>query len=196
MPGQHGLSLSTLRHSERLLADHVDHIAETVNFLKRGGDPKWPRASEERFVRIADEAHRQLLGSFATLPDRARGLVERCSRGTEMIVNGAQLQESRNAIAQGGKIEKLTLLAFFFVPLTFTSGIFGMDFSQFGPGEYEHLDLLCDCFACPSAFGDDLVLGPHHGNGVDEKGNMIQQLCSYDECVVGLSTYLPVITAT
>ena len=131
---QEELSLSTLRYSERLLADHVDHIAETVNFLKRGGDPKWPRASEEKLIRIADEAHQQLLGSFATLLDRARGLVERCSRGTEMIVNGAQLQESRNAIAQAGKIEKLTLLAFFFVPLTFTSSIFGMNVSQFGQG--------------------------------------------------------------
>jgi len=64
----------------------------------------------------------------------AQSLSERCVSGSASILNHAMLQESRKAINQSIKIERLTLLAFFFAPLGFLTSFFGMNFSQFGQG--------------------------------------------------------------
>lgn len=69
-------------------------------------------------------------------------LLERCLRlmarvhsakNTEM--NRAMILESRRAIEQSERMKKLTTLATYFIPLTFTASIFGMNFQPLGQGE-------------------------------------------------------------
>ncbi|KAI4860204.1 hypothetical protein F4820DRAFT_119304 [Hypoxylon rubiginosum] len=52
---------------------------------------------------------------------------------TEM--NRAMILESRRTMGQSKRLKKLTLLATYFIPLTFTALIFGMDFELFGQGD-------------------------------------------------------------
>lgn len=68
-------------------------------------------------------------------------LLSRCTRlrtrvaacmSTEM--NRAMILESRRAIEQSERLKKLTLLATYFIPLTFTASFFGMNFQLFGQG--------------------------------------------------------------
>lgn len=47
-------------------------------------------------------------------------------------MNNANLAESRRAMLQARKVGKLTLLAFFYVPLSFTTSFFGMNLEEFG----------------------------------------------------------------
>ena len=49
-------------------------------------------------------------------------------------MNAATIDESQRAIVQAEGIIKLTGLAFFFVPLTFTTSIFGMNFKGITQG--------------------------------------------------------------
>lgn len=51
-----------------------------------------------------------------------------------MITNRAMLKEARKSVDQAETVTKLTYLAFFFLPLSFTASLFGMNFKQFGTG--------------------------------------------------------------
>ena len=52
---------------------------------------------------------------------------------TEM--NRAMILESRRAIEQSERVKKLTLMATYFIPLTFTSSLFGMNFDVLGQSD-------------------------------------------------------------
>jgi Mg2+ and Co2+ transporter CorA len=53
-----------------------------------------------------------------------------------VIMNNANIAESKRAIEQAKRVGKLTMLAFFYVPLSFTASFFGMNFEQFATGPY------------------------------------------------------------
>jgi len=71
-------------------------------------------------------------------------------------MNRASLEESRRAIEQAEKVKRLTLLAFFFVPLSFTASIFGMNFKEFGQG---HLSIYIFGIVVGPVFGLSAVVG-------------------------------------
>jgi Mg2+ and Co2+ transporter CorA len=52
-----------------------------------------------------------------------------------IVINNNMLVESQRAIEQAAGVAKLTRLAFFYIPLSFTTSFFGMNFVQFGTGE-------------------------------------------------------------
>lgn len=51
----------------------------------------------------------------------------------DMLQNNAMVQKSHKAIEQAEGVAKLTRLAFFFIPLSLTASIFGMNVRQFSP---------------------------------------------------------------
>jgi len=44
------------------------------------------------------------------------------------------LAESRQAMSQGQRVAKLTMLAFLYIPLSFTCGLFGMNVTEIASG--------------------------------------------------------------
>jgi Mg2+ and Co2+ transporter CorA len=50
-------------------------------------------------------------------------------------MNRAMILESRRAIEQSERMKKLTLAATYFIPLTFTASLFGMNFGVLGQGD-------------------------------------------------------------
>ena len=124
------LSLSDLRFSKSLLDEHAMYLQDVIMFFQHEAETKWPTSTSA----VPGDVQAALLKDFECLLRRVKDLAARCLDGTAIIMNDAMLQESRRAIAQAGKVERLTLLAFFFVPLTFTCTLFGMNFSEFGQG--------------------------------------------------------------
>jgi hypothetical protein len=58
-----------------------------------------------------------LLKDYEQLVERAEVILERCSKGMDVIMNNAMLAESKRAILQAQSVAKLTLIAFFYIPL-------------------------------------------------------------------------------
>lgn len=132
---QEKLSLANLRYTKNLLDYHLTYLNETLIFVNRGGDPKWPRAwIDSPHHSTAKKVQRDIEDDFGCLALRAKALVTRCTDGMDIITNGASLEESRRAILSSEKIGKLTMLAFFFVPLTFICSLFGMNMRELGQG--------------------------------------------------------------
>jgi hypothetical protein len=66
------------------------------------------------------------------LHDRCIELSGMCTRGINLAMNNAAIEESRKAIEQSERLKKLTLLATFFIPLTFSTSLFGMNIDLLG----------------------------------------------------------------
>lgn len=79
-----------------------------------------------------------LTENYTELLSRCLDLLSRCNAGMNIMMNRSVVLESRKAIEQTDRVKKLTLLATFFIPLSFTASLFGMNFQVFGQG---HLGL-------------------------------------------------------
>ncbi|GKU13459.1 unnamed protein product [Fusarium langsethiae] len=73
-----------------------------------------------------------LLEDYEQLYIRCLDLSKMCTRGITLAMNKATIEESHKAIEQSGRLKKLTLLATLFIPLSFSSSLFGMNINLLG----------------------------------------------------------------
>lgn len=156
-------TLSNLRYFKSALDDHIVNLENMLAFLGRLEVPRWTPTLKEG---SPSRSHLQLqsppripsgksssrlssLGDdYAHLLQRANKLSNRCVENTTILMNMAMLEESKKAIAQADGMTRLTLLAFFFLPLSLTTSFFGMNFAEFGTGKMS----IWVCFAVAVPF--------------------------------------------
>jgi Mg2+ and Co2+ transporter CorA len=125
------LALEDLEYSKRLLESHLQHIEDVQTFIGPDIDRKRWNSGEQ-----LPEAQVQalLMDDFAHLARHARRLLVQMSDGISFIANAVMLEESRKAIEKADNMHRLTLLAFFFLPLSFVTSLFGTNFKELGTG--------------------------------------------------------------
>ena len=128
-----GRSMNNLRYHKNLLDEHIERISETVRFLCMGGGSSWK--STEPQPQIAKESLKSLKYEFEYLLTKAKNLANLCVEGSNTIMQKASLEESRKGLSQAAVVGRLTLLAFIFLPLSFATSLFGMNFREFGSGQ-------------------------------------------------------------
>ena len=155
-------SLANLSYHEDILNRLKTRLRENIFDLECHEDPAWPRsydfdddvAAEKRAQAIACAG--LLLADFKHLLSRAEHLSSRCQSGMTVCMNSASIAESQRAIAQAQQVEQLTRLAFFYIPLSFTTSFFGMNLGIFGSG---HLPLwLWFAVSVPLTFFSYVIL--------------------------------------
>lgn len=129
-------TLSDLRYYQDILEAHVERLEETIKIIQLRGCSRWPRAAQdhEHFARVEASAD-WLLRDYEYLQSRALAIRQRCDRGMNVIMNDMNLTESKRAITQAGSVKRLTFIAFVYIPLSFTTSLFGMNVRQLGSGE-------------------------------------------------------------
>jgi Mg2+ and Co2+ transporter CorA len=130
----HSSTLSNLLYSKTILDEHILRLKENVRSIRRHGGSGWRKCTEADHKRRVEVVKDTLLEDFESLLEQALMLSNYCDRGINIAGNTAMVAESKVAIGQARWVSKLTLLAFFFIPASFTTSIFGMNFSQFGQG--------------------------------------------------------------
>ena len=73
------------------------------------------------------EEVRALIQDFHDLQLRTKGVLEHAESTFQALMGTMSILESQKAINEAEEVTKLTQLAFFFIPLTFVAGIFGMN---------------------------------------------------------------------
>ena len=98
------------------------------------GEVLRPQPSDSETARIAASngydgtfTAKGLMEDYEELYARCVDLSQMCTRGITLAMNKATIDESRKAIEQSGRLKRLTLLATFFIPLSFCSSLFGMN---------------------------------------------------------------------
>lgn len=130
---RHAPTFSNLLYSKTLLDQHVDQIEETIASIKSNSNTPFANGSAEVDQEVLVVATK-LLRDFESLSQRAKALSLHCESGMKIVTNNNMLLESQRAIEQAAGVAKLTKLAFFYIPLSFTTSFFGMNFIQFGTG--------------------------------------------------------------
>jgi hypothetical protein len=155
----HG-SIENLQFFSNILERHSTHTKDSLKGLSslfeqtsEGGDHqrRWSESTSPRLspsidapdLEGASQAPSTGSGTFSVsgLKEdlrehyaRCNKLVDRCSMGIQTMMNKAMVLESHKAIEQAEDLKKLTLLASFFIPLSFVSSVFGMNFEIMGQG--------------------------------------------------------------
>lgn len=121
------VSQSNFMYTQELLQMHIDRLRDNIEVIKVRGSAFWPRARNATQMQMCSTAAETLRRDYEWLYHRATVLAERCSSKTSHLATRAMLAESSKAIDQSREVAKLTRLAFIFVPLSFTSSLFGMN---------------------------------------------------------------------
>ena len=123
----------------RGLASDVSFIIYIKNALVHEKDFKLHRRDgiepAARSIRVNSQLERPLLGELESLEMEVRNLSERAVSTFNAIMATMSIVESQEAIAQARTVSKLTNLAFFFIPLTLSASIFGMNIQVSDPTE-------------------------------------------------------------
>ena len=134
-------SLGNLSYHQDILKRLGLRLRENISDLESHQSPQWPRShglSDEIAIQSkakAVAAAELLLTDFRNLLSRTEHLSVQCHRGMSVCMNSAAIAESQRAIEQAKQVERLTRLAFFYIPLSFTTSFFGMNMTAFGSGK-------------------------------------------------------------
>jgi CorA-like Mg2+ transporter protein len=130
-------SLSNLLYTLEILQAQTRRLTENIEKIKCRGSSQWPHAADNTDLgKKAKEAADLLLRDYEFLLAKAQDLSRQCERSMSVIMYSANIVESKRAMEQANRVGKLTMLAYLYVPLSFTSSFFGMNFTQFSSGPY------------------------------------------------------------
>ncbi|KAJ5998026.1 hypothetical protein N7522_009686 [Penicillium canescens] len=134
-------TLEMLQFAKYVADDHIQRLHGTISCIKSKGGPTWPRTTDTKHKEIADTAASQLLEDYEELLQRAQRLSQRCADQTSLLLNNSMLAQSKRNIWQAERVARLTLLAFLFIPLSFTASIFGMNVMELENGDGPRLSI-------------------------------------------------------
>jgi hypothetical protein len=130
-------SLENLLFHKDLLESHARKINEIIESIKTRGGPDWFRvnaAENPHAYKKVIEASNILLTDYIWLLKRIQELSATCDRGMYGIYTKVALEESSLAIKQEHNIAIITGISLFFLPLSFSTSVFGMNLTAFGSG--------------------------------------------------------------
>ena len=138
--------LENLQFVSELLDRQVDSIKSTVHAIKTRKESGWPSKIDR--TKRATAAAKRLETDFDYLLARALDLRRRCTEGMGVMMNRAVVAESRKGMEQQERVRRLTILATLFIPLSFVTSVFGMNFREFGTGRLSIWLFAAVCVPC------------------------------------------------
>lgn len=132
---QDEVCLPNLKNLKQLLYRHLNQNQEACASLDTICNPRWPKASDDRMRRRSEAAASALREDFVLVLEKNEQLHKHCTEAINVLMNEIVISESKGARLQAARLGKLTFLAFIFVPLSFTTSFFGMNFQELGANE-------------------------------------------------------------
>lgn len=165
-------SLDNLQYLMGILDRHIRQLRHCIRAIRRlaqvheGSDPhtqpperRKRNGADARLESDTNEPHHitsrstctvaaALLEDHLDLLTRCQELRERCEMDMNIMMNRSVVLESRKAIEQADRVKRLTMLATFFIPLTFSTSLFGMNFQEIWPFFAVAIPLTVIAYVC------------------------------------------------
>jgi len=141
--GQEEACIDTLSYCKGLLEEHADRLREVSALLETEECNGWPKATDPNDLATREAVSRALLKDCKYLLHRCSVLADRAVDVADFIRNYAMLHASERSISQAKEVGRLTLLAYFFLPLSFVTSLFGMNFVEFRNWRVALITALC-----------------------------------------------------
>ncbi|KAJ4135094.1 hypothetical protein NW768_004709 [Fusarium equiseti] len=126
----HAISLLNLRYIKAQLSSHERHLSETVNILQNRQWLGWPSSPNGEAKKTAA----MLITNYQFLVQLAKNLGRDTEQGMATLANASVLDESRRSANNAMRVQRLTVLATVFIPLSFVCAVWGMNFKEMGTG--------------------------------------------------------------
>lgn len=123
-------SLQNLQNLKTLLGEHISDLAETIAVLRSQAAVDWPNSTEADGKEAVRKVTQLLCFDFKHLQDRAEKLSVACSEGIDAMISASVISENKEAVQSAESVQKLTVLASLYIPLSFACGFFGMNFKE------------------------------------------------------------------
>ncbi|EAT82471.2 hypothetical protein SNOG_10136 [Parastagonospora nodorum SN15] len=120
--------LNQLITHKHLLSDHACRHEEVLRYLQSTHTIQWSRNLTLAQARVANQTKSAVEADFAFLAARFKETAEHHQNAIAMLTSATALAESRKQIQLATQVTKLTVLASVFLPLSFVTGLFGMNF--------------------------------------------------------------------
>jgi hypothetical protein len=133
-------ALGNLQYFFNILNRHAQQLKDSTRALLKLAERsnQWKTSETEAVRNIAYNSSNStftakgLLEDYEELHVRCIDLSNMCTRGINLAMNKATIEESRKAIEQSERLKRLTLLATLFIPLSFSSSLLGMNVDLLG----------------------------------------------------------------
>jgi len=132
--GEEMLASENLKYIKNILDERIENTRSALGCLRVRGDPTWPRAKDKALRQIIDDTISDLNLDYEHLVQQTEILSTRSLENMGHLRDRVQLKESQTALRKADGLHRLSLLAFFFLPLSMTTSLFGMNFKEFGTG--------------------------------------------------------------
>lgn len=127
------IRLSELLLLRAYLDDYRSYVKDTLATVRARGERGWPRAKEGTpHWEKANRAASQLEVRYKRLLERCERLQDHCASSVTILMNQQSQQQNERAMEQTKQLNKLSVLAYFYVPITFSASFFGMNFRELG----------------------------------------------------------------
>ncbi|KAK5128551.1 hypothetical protein LTR85_003222 [Meristemomyces frigidus] len=131
---EHAPKLADFQHSRELLEQHMHRLKEMADLLEKRSNLDWPTASDAEQRVLTEKARDTLHRQYRYLLERVSALVEKSDKGAELVLNSANLLLAQRSFMYSQTLGRLTMIgtwvAILYVPLSFLTSIFGMNFRE------------------------------------------------------------------
>lgn len=136
-------ALDQLRCSICFLGRLREHIGQCRSVMQNRSAMKWSNSNHTAGTMVTSEGgngngNENSNGSILQTIQAHDFLLERCLRlqqsfqtTSQLLTSAAQTLEAQRGLDQATRVEYLTKLAFFFIPVSFVSSVFGMNVAEF-----------------------------------------------------------------
>ena len=118
--------LPALKYLKQLLLRYIMQSQEVLQSFDNTASSKWPKSKEVK----ARATSKSLKCDFERLNQRAEHLHQECKEIIGVLMNIIALDGSNQQMLAAERVQKLTFMAFIFVPLSFTTSFFGMNLTE------------------------------------------------------------------
>lgn len=131
-PAQDLLSLPNLKYLQKILYGHIQKTQRVLDSIENSKSRKWPKDMSPPGELRAGAAVQSLEQDFKHLLKRMETLHDRTAQAITTLMSSISIAEAQRAREQATRVNRITFLAFVFVPLSFTTGFFGMNVTELG----------------------------------------------------------------
>jgi len=153
LPGDSTSKADRLRRDSQVLHRARLYFRDAITFIERRNALEWPSCKSPKDKAAVELIMENLLVDFKDLDNEATSLAKACNDTISLEMNLISILDSKKSIEQAERVQKLTFLAYVFVPMSFITGIFGMNVKEIN-GSVPELSLffavtvpLAVCFA-------------------------------------------------
>lgn len=134
-----GIGVENLLMIQKLMHSIQGNLHEIEESVQQQQYFPWPSIDTEdlRLVKRVDKAKAKVTTDYKSMLRRTERTAARCESGLHNTMSTMSIAESKKGIEQAERVAQLTRLAFVFVPLSFTTSFFGMNFEQLATGDLQ-----------------------------------------------------------